>query len=68
MEIGTCVVTLTDKLATDGLNKVFIPKGTNGTVCEVYDDYALVEIWGEHAPKGVWGVYDFYLTEIKEIG
>ena len=32
MEIGTCVVTLTDKLATDGLDKVFMPKGPVGTV------------------------------------
>lgn len=54
-------------LPQDGLNKVMIPKGTSGTVCEVYDDFALVEIWGEHAPEGVWGVYDFYFNEIKEI-
>lgn len=46
MEIGTRVIALTDKLATDGLGKVFIPKGTGGTVCEIYDDCALVEIWG----------------------
>ncbi len=67
MKIGACIVTLVDKLATDGLDKVFIPKGTVGMVCEIYDDCALIEIWGEHAPKGVWGVYDFCLTEIKEI-
>lgn len=28
---------------------------------------ALVEIWGDDAPPGVWGVYDFYFNEIKEI-
>ncbi len=67
MVMGTRVITLVDKLAQDGLNKVMIPKGTTGTVCEVYDDFVLVEIWGERAPKGVWGVYDFYFNEIKEI-
>ncbi len=47
MKMGNVVVALVDKLAKDGLSEVRIPEGATGIVCEVYDDFALVEIWGE---------------------
>ncbi len=47
MKMGNVVVALVDKLAKDGLSEVHIPEGTAGTVCEVYDDFVFVEIWGE---------------------
>jgi len=66
MEIGTKVITLVEKKTTEGLEDINIPKGTIGTICEIHSDYALVEIWGENAPKGIEGVYDFGFDEIKE--
>ena len=67
MEIGAHIITLVDKITTEGLNEVAIPKGTIGKVCEIYDDYLLVEIWGKQIPEEIWGVYDFYLNEVKQI-
>lgn len=67
MEIGAHVITLVDKITTEGLDEVTIPKGTTGKVCEIYNDYLLVEIWGKQIPEEIWGVYDFYFNEIKEI-
>ena len=66
MEVGSIVITIVDKVTTEGLEEVHIPKGTAGRVCELYDNYALVEIWGDDAPPGVWGVYDYDFNEIKE--
>lgn len=66
MEVGTRIITLVDKKTTEGLEEIVIPKGTVGTICEIYPDYVLVEIWGESAPKRIEGVYDFEIDEIKE--
>lgn len=67
MEIGTPVMILVDRHTTERLKKIFIPKGTVGTVCEIHDGWALVEIWGGNAPEGVEGVFGFNFSEIKEI-
>ena len=66
MEVGTRIITLVDKITTEGIEKIAIPKGTAGTICEIYPDYVLVEIWGESAPKDIEGVYDYETNEIKE--
>ena len=66
MEVGTRIITMVDKTTTEGLEEVRIPKGTIGTVCEIHPEYVLVEIWGKTAPKGIEGVFDFELNEIKE--
>ena len=66
MEVGAHIVTIVDKMTSEGLKDVFIPKGTKGIVCEMHKDYAFVEIWGDDAPEGVWGVYDFGFDEIAE--
>ncbi len=66
MEIGSCVVTLIDKMTTEGVEELLVPKGTKGTVCEIHGDWALIEIWGPDAPEGVSGVFAFGLSEIKE--
>ena len=68
MEVGTVVVTLVGKPAYDEIEETetVIPEGTIGLVCEVYDGYAFVEIWGDGIPEGVWGVYDYNFNEIEE--
>lgn len=67
MEIGTRIITTTNKITNENLKEIVIPKGTVGTVCEIHPGYVLVEIWGETAPKGIEGVFDFELEEIKEL-
>jgi len=66
MEIGYEVRTLYDKVVNEGLNKINIPKGTVGTVCEIHDKWVYVEIWGDNAPANVCGVYAFNFNEIEE--
>lgn len=67
MEIGTRIIATTNKITNENLKEIIIPKGTLGTVCEIHLGYVLVEIWGGTAPKGVEGVFDFELEEIKEL-
>lgn len=67
MEIGTRIVTTVNKISNENLKEIVIPKGTIGTVCEIHPGYILVEIWGDKAPKGIEGVFDFELEEIKEL-
>lgn len=67
MEIGTRIMTTVNKITNENLKEIVIPKGTVGTVCEIHPEYVLVEIWGDTAPKGIEGVFDFELEEIKEL-
>ena len=66
MEIGTTIITIVDKKTNEGLEEIEIPKGTLGTICEIYPDYVLVEIWGEGAPTGVEGVFAFEFEEFEK--
>ncbi len=67
VKMGDLVKTRVDKLWNEGSEKVFIPQGTAGIVCDVpasEQDWVLVEIWGEGAPSGVSGVFEYRLDEL----
>lgn len=66
MEIRRRIITIVDKITSEGLEEIKIPKGTMGTIWEINGSCVLVEIRGDSVPKGVEGVYDFELSEIKE--
>ncbi len=66
MEIGSKVITLVDKNEMEGLKSIYIPKGTMGLVCETHEEFAIIEIWGDDAPKGVSGVFFYSYNELEE--
>ena len=66
--IGELVKTKVDKIFNEGdEEEIMIPKNTEGTICEIYDEYktVLVEIWGDNAPKDVNGVFLYSFDEIE---
>ena len=67
-KIGVHVKTKVEQLClgVDG-KETIIPVGTNGLVCEAYDDHVEVEIWGENSPKNVVGVFGYALDEVEII-
>lgn len=69
IKIGTHVKTLIEKKFKEGDKEIVIPKGSEGLVAEVNNnsgkDWAWVEIWGDGAPEGAFGVYDYLLTELE---
>ena len=68
IKIGDSVETLVDKTFEEGIDKkVFIPKGTNGLVCEIYDGWALIEIYNQHDAPNARNVYDYLMNEFKII-
>jgi len=65
MEIGNKVKTLIEKTFSDGINDfVEIPKYTEGFICEIYNDFVLVQIYDN---KKINGVFDYKLNEIDII-
>ncbi len=37
-----------------------------GLVCEMHEEFVIIEIWGDDAPKGVSGVFFYSYNELEE--
>ena len=63
MTVGAAVKTTVEKKDIDGAKDILIPKGAIGTICELYEDWAFIQVWGDETSNGIEGVYPYALNE-----
>lgn len=58
IKMSDCIITMIDKTLDWGDKKIFVPKGTIGLACEVYDEGAiLVEVGDNVSMPWIFGTF-----------
>lgn len=65
IKMSDCIITTTEKTVNWGDEKILIPKGTGGLVCEVYTEGAILAEVGDNK-KLPWILATFYDGEYKK--
>ncbi len=66
IKMGDAIITKVDKNINWGDDTIFVPKGTVGLVCEVYDEGAILAEIGDN--KSIPWVFDtFYEGEYEKL-
>ncbi len=66
IKMGDCMITTIDKTVDWGREKIFVPKGTKGLVCEVYEESAILAEIGDNK-KMPWILATFYDGEYTRL-
>ena len=66
IKMGDCIITTIDKTLDWGREKIFVPKGTKGLVCEAYEEGAILAEVGDNVSMP-WIFGTFYEGEYEKI-
>lgn len=65
IKMGDCIIATIDKTVGWGRERIFIPKGTIGLVCEVYEENAVLAEVGDNKSMP-WILATFYEGEYEK--
>lgn len=58
IKMGDCIITTVDKILDWGDEKIFVPKGTIGLTCEVYNEgVILAEVGDDVSMPWIFGTF-----------
>lgn len=66
LKIGDAVKTLKLKIFPEGVDReIYVPAGTVGVICEIRDDYYLIDVSSPTIQKSLQGVYCYDFDEVE---
>ena len=65
IKMGDCIIATIDKTVGWGRERIFVPKGTIGLVCEVYEENAVLAEVGDNKNMP-WILATFYEGEYEK--